>query len=188
MDIHIAAADCCLNDMDCPGGRCWMEDDPVPERGKCGPQCKNDSHCQQGYICKDGRCVPAGCPAQPCPPGQRCIEGRCVDKCKPEPIHFDFNQAKIRIDMKPILERNAECIRKRGQSVTIEGHCDERGTDEYNLALGSRRANAAKRYLGNLGISRDTMSTISYGEERPNCGGHSEDCWWRNRRCEFEFK
>jgi len=74
------------------------------------------------------------------------------------------------------------------RKITIEGQCDERGTEEYNIALGERRANSAKRYLINLGVSTDQLSTISYGEERPADPGHSEEAWAKNRRSEFLIK
>jgi peptidoglycan-associated lipoprotein len=86
-----------------------------------------------------------------------------------------------------VLESNASCIKERGTSFTIEGHCDERGTDEYNMALGDRRARSAKKYLGQLGVGKDAK-TLSYGEERPVCSESGESCWWRNRRAEFVFK
>jgi peptidoglycan-associated lipoprotein len=69
--------------------------------------------------------------------------------------------------------------------VTIEGHCDERGTEEYNIALGDKRARAAKRYLKNLGVGTGRLKTISYGEGRPVCSEASEDCWAQNRRADF---
>ena len=71
--------------------------------------------------------------------------------------------------------------------VSIQGNCDERGTNEYNLALGERRAKSAMKYLNALGISADRMSTISYGEERPVCTEHNESCWWKNRRDDFRL-
>jgi peptidoglycan-associated lipoprotein len=69
--------------------------------------------------------------------------------------------------------------------VTIEGHCDERGSTEYNLALGDRRAQATKDFLASLGVAADRMNTVSYGKERPICSDHNEDCWQRNRRGHF---
>jgi peptidoglycan-associated lipoprotein len=70
-------------------------------------------------------------------------------------------------------------------TVTIEGHCDERGTDEYNIALGERRANSAKRYLVNLGVDSSRLETVSYGEEKPVDSGHNEAAWKKNRRAHF---
>jgi len=79
-------------------------------------------------------------------------------------------------------------MKKKGQSVEVAGNCDERGADEYNLALGTRRADAGKKFLVNLGYSGGQVSTLSYGEEKPVCTEHSEDCWWKNRRDDIRFK
>ncbi|MBI5893854.1 MAG: peptidoglycan-associated lipoprotein Pal [Deltaproteobacteria bacterium] len=88
--------------------------------------------------------------------------------------------------MKPVLEKDAEWLKKNpAVKIKIEGHCDERGSDEYNLALGDRRANSAKKYLANLGIDSNRISTISYGEEKPACKEANESCWSKNRRAEF---
>jgi len=100
-------------------------------------------------------------------------------------IYFDFDRANIREDARPILRQNAEALRASGQSVIIEDHCDERGDEEYNLALGERRATAVKRYLENLGVPASQMRTISYGESRPAVVGHDESAWQWNRRAEF---
>jgi len=101
-------------------------------------------------------------------------------------IHFDFDKATIRKDAAEILKRNAEILKKYPKiKILIEGHCDERGTNEYNLALGQRRAEAAKRFLVDLGISPDRIETVSYGEEKPLDPGHDESAWAKNRRAEF---
>lgn len=101
-------------------------------------------------------------------------------------IHFDFDKSNIKPEYEPVLRGNANWMQaKTNTSVTIEGHCDERGSIEYNLALGDRRANSAKGYLVKLGIPSKSLSTISYGEERPLCTQHNEGCWWQNRRAEF---
>ncbi len=103
-----------------------------------------------------------------------------------EDIYFDFDQAVIRPDAQEVLRKKAEFLRENpGISVVIEGHCDERGTAEYNLALGERRALAAKAFLMNLGISSSRLSTISYGEERPVDPRSNEEAWARNRRAHF---
>ena len=117
----------------------------------------------------------------------------CAQKKKPKAaeaglqrIHFDFDKSFIKGEYEPVLRSNADWMQKNKRTnVSIEGHCDERGSIEYNIALGDRRANSAKRYLTNLGIPGDRMSTISYGEERPLCTEHNESCWWQNRRDEF---
>ena len=101
-------------------------------------------------------------------------------------INFDFDKSNIRPDVREILKTDADVFLKNSASnIVIEGHCDERGTAEYNMALGQRRAQETKKYLGNLGIKESKMKTISYGEERPLDPGHNEDAWARNRRAHF---
>jgi peptidoglycan-associated lipoprotein len=99
---------------------------------------------------------------------------------------FDFNKSDIRPDARDALAKTAEFLRSYPQvRVTIEGHCDERGSTEYNLGLGERRAQAAKNYLISLGIQAERMETVSWGKERPFCSEHTEDCWQQNRRGHF---
>jgi peptidoglycan-associated lipoprotein len=99
---------------------------------------------------------------------------------------FDFNKADIRADARDPLSKDAEFLRNNpGVRVTIEGHCDERGSTEYNLALGDRRASAVKQYLVSLGISADRISTVSFGKEKPFCTQSNESCWQQNRRGHF---
>lgn len=103
-------------------------------------------------------------------------------------IYFDFDKSDIKPEAKAVLEKKASWLRGNPEyRVRIEGHCDERGTAEYNLALGDRRAKSAMRYLNALGISGDRMTTISYGEERPVCLEKNEACWSKNRRGEFKL-
>jgi peptidoglycan-associated lipoprotein len=100
--------------------------------------------------------------------------------------YFDFNKADIRPDAREALTKTADFLRNHPQiRVTVEGHCDERGSTEYNLALGDRRASAVKQYLVSLGISADRMSTVSFGKEKPFCTEHNETCWQQNRRGHF---
>jgi peptidoglycan-associated lipoprotein len=100
--------------------------------------------------------------------------------------YFDFNKSDIRGDARANLTKTAEFLRSYSQvRVTIEGHCDERGSTEYNIGLGERRAQAAKNYLISLGISADRMDTVSWGKERPFCTEHDEACWQQNRRAHF---
>ena len=95
---------------------------------------------------------------------------------------FDFDKAVVRSDGEETLRMQAEFLKQNpGVTMTIAGHCDERGTREYNLALGERRANAARNYLISLGVSSDRLSTISYGKERPIVLGHNEAAWAQNR-------
>lgn len=106
-------------------------------------------------------------------------------------IYFDLDQSNLKEDARAKLAADAKFLNDAANGnlvVTIEGHCDERGTNEYNLALGDRRANAVKDYLTSLGISASRMTTLSYGEERPECTESSESCWWRNRRAQLVLK
>ncbi len=100
--------------------------------------------------------------------------------------YFDFNKADIRSDARAALAKTGEYLRNYPQErVTIEGHCDERGSTEYNLALGDRRASAVKQYLISLGISADRLNTVSFGKEKPFCLQSTEDCYQQNRRGHF---
>ena len=101
-------------------------------------------------------------------------------------IHFDYNDYSVRAQDGEILKSNADWITKNsGTRVQIEGHCDDRGSEEYNIALGAKRAQAAKDYLETLGIAADRMSTISYGKELPVCTEDTDECWAQNRRDHF---
>jgi peptidoglycan-associated lipoprotein len=101
-------------------------------------------------------------------------------------IHFDFDEYVLVPGAEGILKKNAEYLKQNaGVQITIEGHCDERGTVEYNLALGERRAKSAYQYLMDLGVDPNRMKTVSYGEEGPLDEGHNEDAWAKNRRDEF---
>lgn len=105
---------------------------------------------------------------------------------KIEDIHFDFDKSDIRTDAKPVMQSLAGMLSSSpATQAVIEGNCDERGTSEYNLALGDRRANAAKSYLVSLGIPSGRLKTISYGKEKPLCTEGTEECWQKNRRDHF---
>ena len=99
---------------------------------------------------------------------------------------FDYDQADLRDDARTALSGNAEWLKKYpSMQILVEGHCDERGTSAYNLALGDRRANGARDYVASLGISAARVRTVSYGKERPFCTESSESCWQQNRRAHF---
>jgi peptidoglycan-associated lipoprotein len=103
-----------------------------------------------------------------------------------ENIHFAFNSSVLTEQARQILEEKAKYLRTNpGIAVTVEGHCDERGTDAYNVALGQRRAESTKNFLAFLGISADRLNAISYGEERPIAVGQNEASWAKNRRAQF---
>ncbi len=104
-----------------------------------------------------------------------------------EPVYFDYDRAMVRDDQKPTLRSNSKVISGNSdwRTVVIEGHTDERGSEEYNLSLGERRANAVKQYLVNLGVSGARLDTVSFGETKPAVQGHDESAWRWNRRSEF---
>ena len=104
-----------------------------------------------------------------------------------EPVYFDMDRAVLRADARASLKAGADAIQEHPEwgVVTIQGHCDERGSDAYNLALGERRAAAVKRYLVDLGVPASRLETVTYGESRPTVRGHDEMAWRYNRRSEF---
>jgi peptidoglycan-associated lipoprotein len=103
--------------------------------------------------------------------------------------YFDYDKADIRTDAREALSSTGQFLRTHSDvKVVLEGHCDERGSTEYNLALGDRRASAAKQFLVSLGITADRVETVSYGKEKPFCSASTEDCWQQNRRGHFVMK
>jgi peptidoglycan-associated lipoprotein len=127
---------------------------------------------------------PAPAPAPALPPPAQFREVAAL-----KPIYFDFDRSDIRPDAARILDGNIDWMTSHpGAAILIEGHCDERGTNEYNIALGERRATAAMNYLTARGVPSARITTISYGEERPGCTAHNEACWAKNRRAQFLTK
>ena len=104
-----------------------------------------------------------------------------------ETVYFDYDSYQIRDDAKPLLKGNAQTIKSKTSwpTLVIEGHCDERGSEEYNLALGERRAQQVKHYLVDLGVPSTRLDTVSFGESNPAVQGHDEAAWRYNRRTEF---
>ncbi len=179
---------CCHNDLDCPGGKCWKTEGA--ETGRCGGECRADKDCPEGKECIGEKCVAkkVTCEQSGCPAGKKCENQVCVWLCDPQNVYFDFNEYALTKDARKILTTNSDCVKQVGAAMSVEGHCDERGTEEYNLTLGQRRADASKKFLKDKGAIKTDMTTISYGEERPVCNESAESCWWRNRRAEFKFK
>jgi peptidoglycan-associated lipoprotein len=140
-----------------------------------------------------GEAAPAAKPGAPAPaaaaPSTAGVDmAQDVRAFEAEGIYFDYDKSEIKADAKAVLEKKAAWLRANpSYKVKIEGNCDDRGTNEYNLALGDRRAKAAQKYLNALGISMDRMSTISYGEEKPTCKEKNEKCWSKNRRDDFKL-
>ncbi len=118
------------------------------------------------------------------------FESKSVDELNKENIledvYFEFDKSRLTPETREILKKHAKWLKEHPTvKILIEGHCDERGTEQYNLALGDRRAHAVKNYLISLGISPDRMKTISFGEMFPKVKGHNEWAWSQNRRCHF---
>jgi len=135
--------------------------------------------------------APAPAPAAPAPP---VVTARPAPKeFAPEPqlpdIYFDFDKSAIRPDDAKVLQASAEWLNGHAdRTVLIEGHCDERGTEAYNLALGDRRAHATRDFLVAHGVIARRINVISYGKEQPQCSEHNEECWSLNRRAHFVLK
>ena len=127
------------------------------------------------------------------PLGVTDLEWKTTDKVAKQvgvrDVFFDYNRYTIRSDMRAVLKANAKALNADpNKRVVVEGHCDERGTEEYNIALGDRRAEAIKKYLKNLGISSSRITTTSFGEQKPFCKSHNETCWQQNRRGHFVIR
>lgn len=104
-------------------------------------------------------------------------------------VFFDFDKYDLRADSRAVLQEDARALKDHPDAMMVlEGHCDERGTEDYNLALGQRRADAVRSYLMDLGVDGGQLQTISYGEEKPFATGHDEEAWAQNRRVHFTFK
>lgn len=122
------------------------------------------------------------------PPGetQSVREDRFAWKGNVKDVFFEYDRAELRSDARAILQENGRILKENPDArITLEGHCDERGTEEYNLALGQRRAEAVKVFLTDLGIDASRFSVVSYGEEKPFAAGHGETDWSQNRRVHF---
>jgi len=124
----------------------------------------------------------AGATAAPAPAKPKKMEWVGI-----EPVYFDFDKSDIRPDAVGTLRGAANVLNESGYKVVIAGHTDNRGTEEYNLALGERRAASVRRYLANLGVAMNQMTIVSYGEVRPAAQGNTEAAWQLNRRAEFEL-
>jgi len=201
----------CATDQNCKAGfqcqenRCVPKAECSPEKG-CGPgkhceagkcmpnECEGDKDCPRGGKCVNNKCEApreGSCSTnEDCRTGQECSNGTCVDRprreCSLEPVRFGFNEASLDRAAQQQLSSLADCIKEQQLKLTLEGHADERGTQEYNLHLSNRRANAVKKYLVDLGVPAGRLDTVGYGEERPADQGHSEDAWAANRRVELK--
>lgn len=128
--------------------------------------------------------VSINAPPPPPPPAEPSLDELWLKEVRD--AYFDYDKADIRSDAREALSKTADFLKAHPTvRVTIEGHCDERGSTEYNLGLGDRRANAVKQYLTSLGIPADRLTTVSFGKEKPFCTDHNEPCWQQNRRGHF---
>jgi len=183
----------CGLDTDCKAGF-------VCKANKCEPrpECEGPADCAQGKTCEAGKCVVAAAPdecgpGRDCGPGQECSAGRCVAAAKKagpcdelQSVYFGFDQSTLTADARRSLEQSGSCVKEKGGKLKVEGNCDERGTKEYNLHLGQRRADAVKKYLSGLGVPAKGISTVSFGKEKPVCTEANEDCWQKNRRADLK--
>ena len=147
---------------------------PAPEAQTAAPNgtCSVDRECSDKELCIRSKCVPISAG---------------LAECAQVRIHFDFDMVDIKEADKAGLNRIGRCLRADAAlRVTIEGNSDERGTEEYNLALGQRRAGVVDQYLEALGVSSAQLKTISYGYEKPVCKQHNEQCWAKNRRASLK--
>lgn len=182
----------CATDANCKEGFVCDANKCVPK-----PECTNDTGCGEGKKCKSGKCTVAEakpeCSADDdCPSGQGCTGGKCVTAtvtapaCTFEPVRFDFNEYNLAGGAQSTLGQYADCIKKGSLRFTLEGHADERGTDEFNMVLSQKRAASVRKYLVDLGVSGGALDTVGYGENKPAQNGSNEEAWSANRRVEFK--
>ncbi len=143
-----------------------------------------------GTIEGDATVTVAAAPPPPPPPAENSMTAAEMLAKQVQDIHFDYDKSDIRSEDRSILQADATALKTilgmdMNFSVTIEGHCDERGSAEYNIGLGDRRAAAVRDALVGMGIPGDKLKTVSYGKERPICTDATEDCYARNRRAHF---
>lgn len=172
----------CTTDAQCTGGK-------KCQAGKCQYQCTASSDCGAG-ACVQHQCVIGGCNQDAdCGSSQSCQQNRCVTaqkaSCDWSPVHFEFNEATLTPEAQSRLQGMVDCIEQAKGKVVLEGYADERGTEEYNLELSNRRASSVADYLENLGVPKDKLGAVGYGENRPVDSGHDEAAWAKNRRVAF---
>jgi peptidoglycan-associated lipoprotein len=183
----------CRNDGDCRGGgkcnagRC--EKAAAPSTAK---ECSDDAHCPAGQSCIGGVCKPCSSDAQ-CGDGGKCNAGRCEragalpsppGTCTLEPVYFDFNESALTTEATAAIDRDGACINKSNRPATLTGRTDQRGTEEYNLALSDRRAQSVKDRLVRMGISSN-LKTVARGEM--DATGKDEAGWAKDRRVDVSW-
>ena len=181
----------CDPNVACPGNQKCRDN-------QCGPECLGDAECGGAdKFCDSGSCASrpecgVNAVTADCAEGKECVSGACetkITQCSVDPVLFDFDRHNIKPNQTTKLKELAACLKgDNTASLNIEGHCDERGTEEYNMSLGERRAAAALRYLEALGVPAGKLSSISYGDQRPVSSGSNEGAWRQNRRAAFESR
>jgi peptidoglycan-associated lipoprotein len=197
----------CAKDAHCGAGRQCV-------KGRCEQTCADDDECGTGSICEKSRCVTAQCRSDDaCGASGTCERGRCLRSgttatdgdtgtddvgapsdgvsCEKRDtrVQFDYNASDLRPDGRAVLDVLAKCLLKNGGwKITVEGHCDDRGTPEYNLSLGESRAKSVRKYLTALGVDDNRVRVVTYGEEKPLDPAQTEDAWAKNRRGEILFQ
>lgn len=196
--------DKCQVDSDCVK----MGPNYVCKNQQCKPQCREDKECAEGQRCSGQKCVNSCTNDIECGPGRHCEEGLCLDgpgsamkissQCRPmdassgdliamELVPFEFDRSDLTSAARANLEQMAACLKQAPESLTVvvEGHCDDRGTQEYNLALGERRAQTVVAFLRAQGIDTRRLIVRSKGENEPLCSAQTDACWAKNRRVQF---
>lgn len=186
----------CEEDGDCKAGEFCVN--------KLCQQCRSDSDCGRGQSCNAGACenIPNYCDeSTACPEGQECVGNRCqrvreeapVEEpaaqgpCTLDSVYFAYDSSTLETSARDAIAKNAQCMRERGISgVKVTGFTDPRGTEEYNLALGDRRATSVRQFMNSLGVDKKSLSTASMGEEMAR--GEDESGWAQDRRVEFTAK
>ena len=180
----------CAVDGNCPANFVCQANKCVPK-----PECTKDVQCGDKKKCEAGKCVtdpnaekPATDPHADADANQKKYES--VSDCHLPPVRFGFNDTVLTPEARQALDGALECLKavSAKQKVVLEGHADERGTEEYNLQLSNRRAAAVKKYLSDLGVSAGKLDTVGYGENKPAVDGHDEAAWTANRRVELTGK
>ena len=180
--------------MDFPQGEAKALLDKVVKAGECGVSVTGAEVSTPAGMAAFVEKIFLGPPPPPPPPAPAPVVVPPVVPApagpeKLEAIYFDFDKYLVRPEFRDALKRNADWLQQNpGAKVVVEGNCDERGTNEYNMALGQRRADAAAKYLMDLGIAKDRIGTVSFGEEKPVCNEKTEECWSKNRRDDFRVK
>lgn len=206
--VECATDEQCKEGFTCQDNRCAPPTEcdasrPCAEGLQCSPagqcvECLSSGECNEGQWCQAGSCTtrPEGAceDNSHCGMGENCVANRCEqagEGCNFDPIEFGFNESSLSSlspETRSRLDTAAACLKKQPRSVTLGGHADERGTEEYNLQLSERRAATIRRYLVDLGVPGDQLQSVGYGEAQPLNPASNEDAWNANRRVEFIFR